>query len=449
MTLILDCFYLLAAALALPYWLYKLPRAQRYRAGIWQRLGFSPLRPPEGRRLWVHCASVGEASIPRKLVAELRRRYAQWEVVFSTNTDTGAARLRELYPRAGVFYMPFDLSFSARLALSRVRPAMVALVELEVWPNFMESCRRLGVPVVIVNGRISRRSRHELGLLSRLWRRIWEPVRLCCARSEDDARGFVEVGLAPEKVVNCGMLKCDVVVEGPEPAEVQRLRELFALAPDDSVIVAGSTHRGEEAALARAYRDLKLRHRRLRMVVAPRHVERAAEVVEVIQARGLPAARKTALEQGAADAAGSEVVVVDTIGELVACYALADCVFVGRSLLLPGGGQNVLEPAALGKPVVTGPHTANFIPEMELLKEAGAATVVRDRAELTEQLDRLLSDPDEARRMGRAGRRVVEAGRGATARTLEHLAPVLEGAAAEEPGAAPARRPEGAPQLDA
>lgn len=449
MTLILDCLYLLAAALTLPYWLYKLPQAQRYRAGIWQRLGFNPLSPREGRRLWVHCASVGEASIPRTLVCELRSRRPQWQIVFSTNTDTGAARLRELYPWATAFYMPLDLSFCARTALGRVRPDMVMLVELELWPNFLDACRRLEVPVVIVNGRIGRGTRQWVGRLARLWRRLYAPVRLCCARSEEDARGFVRAGLDPHKVVNCGMLKCDVPVTQPEPAEAQRLRRLFGLDPEAPVVVAGSTHRGEEAILARAYRDLKLTRRALRLIVAPRHVERAAEAAAAIRGRGLPVALKTDLDAGRARATAEEVIVVDTIGDLVSCYALAHCVFVGRSLVAPGGGQNVMEPAALGKPVLTGPHTGNFIPEMRLLKEAGAAVVVRDREELAEQLGRLLAEPAAARRMGRAGRDVVEAGRGATERTLEMLAPLLEDPAPAKPDGRKARRsggPAGGPR---
>lgn len=423
MSLILDCIYLLAGALLLPYWLWKLPQAPRYRAGIWQRLGFGPVLPP-GRRLWIHCASVGEASIPRALVAEFRRRHANWDVVFSTNTDTGAARLRGLYPRAAVFYMPLDFSPCVRLALGRVRPSVILLVELEIWPNFMRACDRRGIPVAIVSGRIGERSRRGLRRLHLLCRWLWRPVRVCCARSADDARGFVEAGLPAERVFDCGSLKYGALATPPAPARVERLRALFAIGPNDTVLVAGSTHEGEEAILAGIYRRLKPRHARLRMVVAPRHVERARAAASAVSAAGLPVARMTALQGG--DAAGpDDVIVVDTVGDLRACYALADCAFVGRSLAAPGGGQNMMEPAALGVPVLVGPHTGNFRPEMAVLQEVGAVLAVADGDELTARIDGLLSEPDFARQMGEAGRAVVEGSRGATLRTMDRLEALL------------------------
>jgi 3-deoxy-D-manno-octulosonic-acid transferase len=428
MHLLLDCLYVLGGALLLPYWLYKLPQAPRYRAGLLERLGRSPELPPEPKRLWIHCASVGEAAIPRRLVAELAERHPNWETVFSTNTDTGAARLRELYPESTVFYMPLDLSLAAWSALQRIRPDVVVLVELELWPNFVDACRRRGVPVAIINGRIGAGSRAMLGLLGRLWGRLWDAVSVCCARSADDAEGFAAAGMPPERVFECGMLKCDGLSVEADASKLRHLHELFAIDPRSAVLVAGSTHRGEEVAVATAYRDLKRDRRDLRLIIAPRHVERAGEVLAAVRARGLPVAAKTDLEAGRATASGDEVIVVDTIGDLVDCYALATCVFVGRSLVPPGGGQNVMEPAALGKPVLVGPHMANFAPEMRMLRDAGAAVVVRSRAELARQVAHLLAEPAEVERMGRAGRRTITDSRGATRRTMERLEPLLKSA---------------------
>ncbi len=425
MSWILDCLYLIGGAVLLPYWLWKLPQAPRYRAGLLQRLGFVPEMPEGPRRLWVHCASVGEAAIPRELVAELRRRHPDWQVIFSTNTDTGAARLRELYPDCAVFFMPIDFSVCVRAALGRVRPAAVILVELEFWPNFALACRAEGVPMAIVNGRIGRRSRRLLWAMSRLGRRLWDPVLVCCARSADDARGFVAAGMPEHRVHDCGSLKLDNLTVELDSHDQQRLQELFAIAPGAPVLVGGSTHRGEESILATVYRDLRLRHRDLRMIIAPRHVERAREAAAAVRARGLPVVTKTALDSGAAVASGNEVIIVDTIGDLVTCYGLATCAFIGRSLVAPGGGQNMMEPVALGKPVLTGPHTANFAPEMSLLKNSGAALVVRNARELTGQVDRLLSDPAAAGGMAQAGRRIVQESRGATRRTLDGLERLL------------------------
>jgi 3-deoxy-D-manno-octulosonic-acid transferase len=424
-----DCVYAVAGLWLLPVWLWKLPRARRYRAGIGQRLGLAPRMPP-ARRLWVHCASVGEAAIPRGLMAEFRQRHPDWDVVFSTNTDTGAQRLKEVYPDATVFFFPLDFSPCVAAALDRVRPTAVVLVELEVWPNFNDACNRRDIPMVVVNGRIGAGSRRLLRAMARLAPGLWAPVRLCCARSDDDAEGFASAGLARERIAQCGLLKCDRLALEPDASRQAELRDLFAIADGAPVLVAGSTHRGEEALLAAAYRDLRLQHRQLRMILVPRHVERAAEAAQAVRGRGFGVLRKTDLDSGRAEAQGDEVIIVDTIGELVACYGLASVAFVGRSLVAPGGGQNVLEPAALGVPVVTGPHTANFVPETQMLVRAGAAAVVDGAAGLVAGIDGILADADLAQRMGAAGHAVVMRNRGATGRTLARVEGALAGSAA-------------------
>jgi 3-deoxy-D-manno-octulosonic-acid transferase len=425
MSWVLNCIYGALGALLFPYWLWKLPTADRYRAGIAERLGAYPVLPEGPTRLWVHCASVGEASIPRRLVAELRDRHPNWEIVFSTNTDTGASRLRDLYPQCRVFYMPLDFSFCTDRALDRVRPRAVVLVELEVWPNFLEACRKRNIPTAIVSGRIGHGSRKLLRALHRLWPPLWDPVRLCCARSADDAAGFRAAGVPPDRIFACGSLKYDALKVEPDAGKRAELAHLFGIRPDTPVLVAGSTHRGEEVAIGRAYRDLKIRHRDLRLIVAPRHIERAAEAAAALEARGLPVARRTALAAGGPGPPEDAVIVLDTIGELTACYGLATCAFVGRSLSPPGGGQNMMEPAALGKPVLVGPHTGNFKPEMNLLSRSDAVVVVRDSTELAREVDRVLRNPDEARRLGNAAQQVILQSQGATGRTLEMLEALL------------------------
>jgi 3-deoxy-D-manno-octulosonic-acid transferase len=427
MSLLVDCLYVLVAVVLLPVWVHRLPRARRYRAGMQQRLGAAPRLAAGVPRLWVHCASVGEAGIPRRLIEGLRRQFPRWEVVFSTSTDTGAARLRELYPGCAVFYMPVDLSWCVRRAMERVRPSAVMLVELEVWPNFMLACRKLKLPVAIVNGRISPSSRRWVPRVQRHLRQMWDAVAVCCARSRDDAQGFVQVGMPARKVSVCGSLKYDLLGGVPDQERVRRLAALFGIEERAPVLVAGSTHRGEEAILSAVYRDLRIRHRRLRMILVPRHVERAAEVASAVAARNLPVARKTELEAGR-PLPKDAIIVVDTIGDLLDCYALAACAFVGRSLLRPGGGQNMMEPAALGKPVIVGPHTGNFRPDMQMLKDRGAALVVKDRQGLTAAVERLLSDPAGAARIGAAARQVILESQGATERTLRRLAPMLRAA---------------------
>lgn len=440
MSLLFDALYVLAGLALLPWWLWKLPRAERYRAGVKQRLGLAPELPADRPRVWIHCASVGEAAVPRRLVENIRRRYPHRDIVFSTNTNTGAGRLRELYPDCAVFYMPLDVSFCSGRALDRVRPDVVLLVELEVWPNFLHQCRRRGIAVGIVSGRIGESSRRLLRILSRLRPDMWEAVRVCCARSKDDAAGFRRAGLSQDKVRNCGSLKYDAIKTEPDRQKVDHLRRLFSVEPDTPVLVAGSTHEGEEAVVGSAYKALKLRHRELRLVVAPRHVERATAAAAALKARGLPVVRKTLLESRHTTATSDAVVVLDTIGELTACYALADCAFVGRSLMPPGGGQNMMEPAGLGVAVIVGPYTGNFRPEMELLRREEAVLVVQNGTELIKTVDRLLSEPAMAEKLGRAGRRVISESQGAAQRTVKALEPLLKGAP-EQPNRTPVRAP--------
>jgi 3-deoxy-D-manno-octulosonic-acid transferase len=420
---VLNFVYGCLGLLILPYWLWKLPTAERYRAGIRDRLGFAPVLQPRPR-LWIHCASVGEASIPRRLVAGLGRTRPGLDIVFSTNTDTGARRLRELYAGHTVFYMPFDFSFAVRRALDRVRPQMVFLVELEFWPNLAHECGARNLPLAIINGRIGRRSAQLLRVLHKLWPSLWDPVHLCCARSQQDVERFHRAGMPPERATNCGSLKFDALRTEPDEARRAELAALFGLRTGQPVLVAGSTHAGEEGMLAFAYRTLRPHHQDLRLIVVPRHVERAGETAAAFRARGLRVVRRTNIAPGGPPP-DDAVIVVDTIGELAACYSLASCAFVGRSLVPPGGGQNMMEPAALGVPVVVGPYTGNFRPEMQLLQRHDAVVVVRDRASLTEAIGRLLDEPDSAHRLGLAARRVILDSQGATQRTLAALEPLL------------------------
>ena len=425
MSFLLDCLYAAAGAALLPYWLWKLPQARRYRAGLVERLGFAPSLEPLQPRLWIHCASVGEAGIPRRLVSAFQRQRPDWDIVFSTNTDTGAERLRTLYPARTVFHTPLDFACCVGRALDRVRPDLILLVELEMWPNFLLAAGARGVPVAIVSGRIGEGSRRLLRALLRFFPDLRDILQLCCARSEDDAGGFMAAGLNPETVFTCGSLKYDTLATEADPEQARHLERMFNLVGDAPVLVAGSTHDGEELLVAAAYRDLKIEFRRLRLVIAPRHIERADRVQAALEDRGFTVCRKTELEKRGEPAPENAVCLVDTIGDLVACYSLANCAFVGRSLLPPGGGQNMMEPAALGTAVLVGPHTGNFRPEMRLLERHGAVKVAQNPRRLSEEIKLLLREPERAEQMARAARRLVRQSRGATERTLARLEPLL------------------------
>jgi len=430
----MDVLYLGAAFWLAPWWLWKLYRERGSSAGLRQRLGLVERRPAGVRRLWVHAASVGEAAVPKRLLELFRRRHPGWEVVFSTNTGTGAGRIRDLYPGAPVFYWPADLSFCVDRALDRVRPDLVVLVEQEAWPNHLLVCQKRRIPVAIVSGRINFLSAKLLRTLSALCPEMWQAVRLCCARSGADAGRFELAGLAADRIFTTGSLKYDVLRPEVPPGEQEVLRGLFGLDSDAPLLVGGSTHPGEDEILCEVYRTLRARHGKLRLILVPRHIERAARLRRSLEERGLSVAQKTELDAGRRVPSQGDVILVDTIGDLIPCYSLASCAFVGRSLLSPGGGQNMMEPAALGKPVIVGPHCGNFRPDMELLRARGAVIVVQDAAGLLRETDRLLSDPQASRMLGQAARRAVTESRGAADRTMERLEDVMAEAGLLRPG---------------
>ncbi len=405
----------------MPRWLFLAVRSRRYRAGLRQRAGFVPPMPPGCKRLWIHCASVGEAAVPVRVVEQLKKACPQWDIVFSSCTDTGVGRLRKLYPGSEVFYFPFDLSPCVETALGRVKPAAFLLVEQEIWPNMLAACRRRRIPAAIINGRMNERSSHLVRALLRLFPQARKAVELCCVRSMSDAGRFEYAGIERCKIVNTGSLKYEALDTHVPEASLAGLRDLFRLRPGDMVIVAGSTHGSEEIVLARIWERLRLRYPSLRLIIAPRHIERSAHVADVLRGEGCGVRFRTELGK-CGKAPGRDVVfIMDTIGELAACYALATVVFVGRSLFPPGGGQNIMEPAALARPVVTGLYTSNFKPELEALTAAGGVRVAENEAQLEEILDFLLKNNRDAEELGGRAQRAVLSNRGATADTMAAL----------------------------
>ncbi len=423
--LLLDAIYCVLLFWACPYWFYKLPQARRYRAGLLQRMGFAPRLSPGQKRLWIHCASVGEASIPQELVNQLREKHDELDIVFSTFTDTGAERLRKLYPDATVFYWPLDLSCCVDEALRRISPDAVLLVEQELWPNFLLGCRRTQIPVGIINGRIRPSSTRFVRGIGRLLRGLFDPIQLCCARSDGDAQRYREAGIPESRICVTGSLKYDAMPTQVASGKVDRLSALFGIDKNAPVLVGGSTHPGEESVLCNIWDRLRKQHPALRLILVPRHIERAAELERTLEASGFEVARKTALEKGKNPEGTDTVILVDTIGDLVTCYGMATCVFVGRSLHEPGGGQNMMEPAGLGIPVVVGPHTGNFRPEMAMLRAWGGVVEVGSEIELEREVDELLSDAVRRRNVGERGQQAVRSNKGATRMTRNALERIL------------------------
>ena len=372
-------------------------------------------RTGERRRILIHGVSVGEIKAAQSLVRGLSSSRPDLEVVISTTTHTGLEVARKLYPSLRVVRFPLDLTAVVRRFLERVDPVCVVLVELEIWPNFLRESNRLGIPVAVVNGRITGRSfgRYRLfrGLLPQFNR-----ITLFCVQDEDYARRFEDLVGDRDRLLVTGNVKADglsigAVEPGPE------LRRLLGARAGQRTIVAGSTHEPEERLVVEACSRAA---GSARLILVPRHPERTASLVRELGAGGSPPQLLSRLRAGeAADPARAAI--VDTMGELEQVYALADLVYVGGSLVRHGG-QNVLEPAAQGKPVVHGPHVWNFAQEAALLEKAGASRRVDDPTALERALADLLADDGARARMARAGIAAVAAQRGATELTLRALA---------------------------
>lgn len=390
------------------------------RARLWQ----GQPRPPAPCG-WIHAVSVGEAITAAPLVEGLRRLYPDLPLVVTTVTETGAGVVRERFGDLATHrYFPLDLPGAARRAVDAINPAFLVCMETELWPNVLRALARREVPVMIANGRISDRSFRRYRLVRRPLRRVLAGIRVFAMRSDEDARRIIALGAPAERVVVTGNLKHEARADPAGAVDLWRRR--LGLAADQRVWIAGSTHRGEEEAVLDAHARAASRHPGLGLVLAPRHPERAGEVVALVRGRGWPAVRRTELP---AQRPARAVIVLDTVGELAQLYTLGDVVFVGGSLV-PAGGHNMLEPALRGKPVLYGPYTTNFREEAELLVAAGGARVVADGGALGGEIERLLGDADAATRMGRAGQQAVAARNGAVRETLELIGRFLHEAPA-------------------
>jgi 3-deoxy-D-manno-octulosonic-acid transferase len=416
---------LLAAAfvVALPFYLWKGRGTGKYLPSFRERMGGPPaaLARGDAPSVWIHAVSVGEVLTARILVAPIKERFPSHRLFVSTTTATGrAVAERSVKGADGLFFAPFDWPAPVRKALDRVRPALLVLVETEIWPNLIHETHRRGVRVAIVNGRISPRSFGRYRAMRGLLRRVLAEVDLFLMQSEPHAERARQIGAPPGRVRALGNLKYDALGDARPPAELGRL--LGEGRDGRPLWVAGSTVAGEEPMVLAAFRDVRARVPGTRLLIAPRHPERFGEVAALVEAAGLRAERRSAL--GSAGWQG-DVLVLDTLGELARVYALATVVFVGGSLV-SAGGHNVLEAAAAARPVVVGPHMENFQEIADEFQAEGALRVVLSADELGREVAGLLADPGRRAALGGAARAIVDRNRGALARTVDALAELLE-----------------------
>jgi 3-deoxy-D-manno-octulosonic-acid transferase len=413
MGLLLDAAYLAAGLVASPWLLYKAATDGRYRHRLGERFGGLPVSDG-GRVLWFHCASVGEVNLIRPLVGRLRSSHPDLAITVTTLTRAGRENAERSLPGARVAYFPLDFTGAVRRGLRRVNPAGVVLVELEVWPNFVAACARRGVPVALVNGRVTERSFARYRRLRWLFGSSFRALAAAGAQSEAHAERLRELGASP---VVTGNLKFDAAIAFDAREAQREWRRILGLG-EAPVLVAGSTHDPEERILVETYRRLRQAHPALRLVLAPRHLERLAEVEKVVEASGLRCYKRSRFgPPGPSGEGGDGVILLDTVGELARLYAAATAVFIGGTFCARGG-QNMLEPAALGKPIVSGPSLSNFEDVARALVEAGGMRVFDNPVHMGQALDELLRNPEGARAAGRRAAEAVRAGRGAIDRTL-------------------------------
>jgi len=419
---------LLAATIAgAPWWLWRLARTEKHREGLLERLGKVPKRmtpaSAEGARrpiLWIHAVSVGEVLAIAQLVKRLDASLPEHVVLVSTTTRTGQALARERFGSNRVFYCPLDFPWAVRGYLNALKPSMLVLAETEFWPNLLSGCFRRGIPVVVVNARISDRSWPRYKRLRVLWRPILSRLSRVLAQSNADAERLRAIGCSPQREAVCGNLKFDI--RAATDAEAAQM--LRTSGDGLKFVVAGSTLEGEEAALVEAWAELLFFEQRLAMVLAPRHPERFAAVAALLERSGNAWMRRS--EWGANPPKSirpGTIVLLDSIGELASVYSLASVAFVGGSLI-PAGGHNPLEPAQFGVPIVMGPHYANFAAITDALRKENALRIA-GREDLAAALTDLLSNRGEAEAMGARAREVFTREAGATERCVAAICEVL------------------------
>ena len=425
MGLILDFGYLLGVLAAMPWFLYRVTVRGDWRS-IPRRLGFGQPPPARGS-VWLHGSSAGEISLLRPLIRRLSADYPAAPIVISAYSSTGFAAARKMYPDARIIFFPLDLSFVVRRFLRRYDPRLVVIVESDFWPNFLRAAHARGVPVTVINGKMSERS-WRIHARTRLVPGLLRRMPLIAVQSEAHASRYRRLGVPEERVAVTGNMKYDLTAsDGPPPAD---LRRALNYAPGDAVIIGGSLRDGENGVMAECYRSLARGRPCVGLILVPRYPAEAARIRSDLEAKGMRVVRKSEIDAGRAGAPGCEgVLLVDTVGELRALYGVADIAYVGGSLFARGsnkGGHNVIEPAIQGVPVLFGPHHFSFSDTVEDLLAAEAGVRVGDAGELREALARLLADGGRRRRMGRRAREVILRRQGATERNYELLRTHLE-----------------------
>lgn len=431
----LSPFYNLVLACAIPllvlYTLWEVYMKRKTKHGLLQQLGRYPAsgapNPGAHPTVWVQAVSVGEVMAARPITQAVRKRFPDCRIVVTTTTDTGQRSARDLLTEADeTLYFPLDFPWAVRAAFDRIQPEVLLMVETELWPNVLAVARQRGVHTMLVNGRVSDRMYCGAKSLPFLYRKLLGNVDLFSMRSETDRRRLLAIGAPPERVRLTGDVKRDLPLRRLGTEDRKQLRRRLGFPADHPVLLAGSTHPGEELQIVDSWQELRLQFPSVHLVLAPRHVERAEEIERSLGERGVKVRRKTALPPDGHVQEPACVLLVDTIGELAALYAIADVTFVGGSLI-PRGGHNLLEPVQQGKPVFFGPFVHNFRDAARVLVEKGVGWQVSSARELARLAAEMLADPQQLDRVAHKAQELLSQGDGAAWRTAELAGMLLDG----------------------
>jgi 3-deoxy-D-manno-octulosonic-acid transferase len=424
-----DILYLLALIAISPKILYRVITQNRYRHGWSERLGKISRNFPDKKCVWIHAVSVGEVNATKTIIAELKKQLPQYEIIISATTDTGIEQARKLYgSELKVFYFPFDFSFAIHRAFKRLKPDICLLMELEVWPNLAARAHRLNIPIVVVNGRISDKSFPKYKLIKSFVKPTFKKVSLFLAQDNEYAARFITLGGRKDSTIVTGSLKYDTAQITNKVEGTDKLVGQLNIA-NQPLWVAGGTGPKEENIILDVFKKLKQeeKYNNLRLAIVPRKPERFSEVADLITQSGFELTRYSRIKSGEQnDPVKKDTVILgDTMGDLRKFYSLATLVFVGRSLV-PMGGSDMMESAAMGKCTIFGPHTFNFNQAVKSLLQAQGAIEVKNEKKLYQTIQKCLDDPQFTRQIAAAGQNVIKQNQGATQKTVSAVINLLK-----------------------
>lgn len=423
MSLLYDISFIIFSVLYFPYFLIsgKWRNFSLQRLGIYPKDIFSRLK--DTKTIWIHAVSVGEVMASAPLYEEIRKNYPSEKILISTVTSTGnRIALGKFKDGSIVVYLPLDLSFVIRRLVKIINPKVILIAETEVWPNLIDSLKRYGAKIVLFNGRISRNSFKRYRLITPILRRVLDKFDLFLMQSKADAEKIISLGAPHDRVKITGNLKYDAAYSKGEEAKSDplELKKGFNLGEEDQLLMAGSTHNGEEEIVLRCYKDLINDHRRLRLLIAPRHIERADEIIRLVKSQGLNPFLVSQLSDLNRPIMQNEILILDVMGMLFDVYSIGEIIFVGGTLVKKGG-QNPLEAAYHSKAIIFGPYVYNFKDITEGLLTDKAAILVRNEIELRNAVKMLLDNPDERKAMGERAKANIHSNVGAAKRNLEFI----------------------------